>query len=147
MANFWEDLKKNITEWSIVASEKAEEFTHTSKLRIDVLQLERKLSSHYVKLGLYVFSKTKEKNVLNFVGDKKYLSIVDSVESIKSEIADIKKEINQKYKLNAYRVLLTRARQGMIIVVPEGDPIDKTRNSSYYDPTWNYLKEIGLEVI
>ena len=63
MANFWEDLKKNITEWSIVASEKAEEFTHTSKLRIDVLQLERKLSSHYVKLGLYVFSKTKEKNV------------------------------------------------------------------------------------
>ena len=60
---------------------------------------------------------------------------------------NIKKEINQKYKLNAYRVLLTRARQGMIIVVPEGDPIDKTRNSAYYDPTWNYLKEIGLEVI
>jgi hypothetical protein len=96
MANFWEDLKKNITEWSIVASEKAEEFTHTSKLRIDVLQLERKLSSHYVKLGLYVFSKTKEKNVLNFVGDKRYLSIVDSVESIKSEIADLKKEINHE---------------------------------------------------
>lgn len=96
MANFWKDLKKNITEWSIVASEKAEEFTHTSKLRIDVLKLERKLSSHYVKLGLYVFSKTKEKNVLNFVGDKRYLSIVDSVESIKSEIADIKKEINHE---------------------------------------------------
>ena len=51
MTNFWEDLKNNITEWSIVASEKAEEFTHTSKLRIDVLQLERKLSSQYVKLG------------------------------------------------------------------------------------------------
>ena len=44
MENFWEDLKKNVTDWSIVASEKAEEFTHTSKLRIDVLQLERKLS-------------------------------------------------------------------------------------------------------
>ena len=88
--------KKNITEWSIVASEKAEEFTHTSKLRIDVLQLERKLSSHYVKLGLYVFSKTKEKNVLNFVGDKRYLSIIDSIESLKSEIAEIKKEINHE---------------------------------------------------
>ena len=96
MAHFWKDLKKNIAEWSIVASEKAEEFTHISKLRIDVLQLERKLSSNYVKLGLYVFSKTKEKNVLNFVGDKRYLSIVDSVESIKSEIADIKKEINHE---------------------------------------------------
>ena len=94
MTNFWEDLKNNITEWSIVASEKAEEFTHTSKLRIDVLQLERKLSSLYVKLGLYVFSKTKEKNVLNFVGDKKYLSIIDSIETIKIKIDDVKKEIN-----------------------------------------------------
>ena len=65
MTNFWEDLKKNITEWSIVASEKAEEFTHTSKLRIDVIQLERKLSSLYVKLGLYVFSKTKH-TVINY---------------------------------------------------------------------------------
>ena len=96
MANFCEDLKKNITELSIVASEKAEEFTHTSKLRIDVLQLERKLSSHYVKLGLYVFSKTKEKNVLNFVGDKKYLSIIDSIESLKLKIIDVKKEINHE---------------------------------------------------
>ena len=98
MANFFEDLKKNITEWSIVASEKAEEFTHASKLRIDILQLERKLSSFYVKLGLYVFSKTKEKNVLNFVGDKRYLSIIERIESIKLNIADIKKEINHDKK-------------------------------------------------
>ena len=100
MTNFWEDLKKNIAEWSIVASEKAEEFTHTSKLRIDVIQLERKLSSLYVKLGLYVFSKTKEKNVLNFVGDKRYLSIIDSIESIKSNIIEIKKEINNENDSN-----------------------------------------------
>ena len=100
MTNFWEDLKKNITEWSIVASEKAEEFTHTSKLRIDVIQLERKLSSLYVKLGLYVFSKTKEKNVLNFVGDKRYLSIIDSIELIKSNIIEIKKEINHENDSN-----------------------------------------------
>ena len=98
MANFFEDLKKNITEWSIVASEKAEEFTHASKLRIDIIQLERKLSSLYVKLGLYVFSKTIEKNVLNFVGDKRYLSIIESIESIKLNIADIKKEINHEDK-------------------------------------------------
>tara|TARA_A100000164_G_scaffold374947_2_gene408962 strand:- start:236 stop:562 length:327 start_codon:yes stop_codon:yes gene_type:complete len=98
MANFFEDLKKNITEWGIVASEKAEEFTHVSKLRIDILQSERKLSSLYVKLGLYVFSKTKEKNVLNFVGDKKYLSIIENIESIKSNIADFKKEINHEDK-------------------------------------------------
>ena len=99
MTNFLEDLKKNISEWSVVASEKAEEFTHVSKLRIDIIQLERKLSSHYVKLGLYVFSKTKEKNVLNFVGDKKYLSVIDSIDKIKSDILDIKNEINNDKSL------------------------------------------------
>ena len=99
MTNFLEDLKKNISEWSIVASEKAEEFTHASKLRIDIIQLERKLSSKYVKLGLYVFSKTKEKNVLNFVGDKKYLSVIDSIDKIKSNILDIKNEINNDKSL------------------------------------------------
>ena len=99
MTNFLEDLKKNISEWSVVASEKAEEFTHVSKLRIDIIQLERKLSSHYVKLGLYVFSKTKEKNVLNFVGDKKYLSTIDSIDKIKSDIIDIKNEINKDKSL------------------------------------------------
>ena len=72
----------------MVASEKAEEFTHTSKLRIDILQLERKLSGLYVKLGLYVFAKTNEKNVLNFVGDKRYLGLVENV-------VDIKKRINE----------------------------------------------------
>ena len=60
---------------------------------------------------------------------------------------NIKKPIDKKYKLNAYRVLLTRARQGMVIVIPEGDEKDPTRQSKIYDPTWEYLKEIGIDVI
>ncbi len=50
----------------------------------------------------------------------------------------------RRYRLNAYRVLLTRARQGMVIVVPEGDPTDPTRDPSFYDPTWKYLLSVGL---
>lgn len=49
-----------------------------------------------------------------------------------------------QYRLNAYRVLLTRARQGMAIVVPKGDDHDPTRDPKYYEPTWNYLCELGL---
>jgi hypothetical protein len=45
---------------------------------------------------------------------------------------------------NAYRVLLTRARQGMIIFIPPGDDADPTRPRSYYDPTYRYLKGLGL---
>ena len=94
MNKFLEDLKNNIAEWSVVASEKAEEFTHNSKLRIDILQLERTLSSLYVKLGLYVFAKTQEKNVLNFVGDKRYLGLIEDIVSIKKKISDKKESIH-----------------------------------------------------
>tara|TARA_Y100000589_G_scaffold265122_1_gene256044 strand:- start:224 stop:2212 length:1989 start_codon:yes stop_codon:yes gene_type:complete len=52
-----------------------------------------------------------------------------------------------KYKLNAYRVLLTRARQGMVIVVPKGDLQDPTRSTNLFDPTWNYLRNIGFDVL
>lgn len=60
---------------------------------------------------------------------------------------NIRKEERRKYQLNAYRVLLTRARQGMIIVVPEGNDVDHTRLPEFYDETYKYLKEIGLEII
>lgn len=48
------------------------------------------------------------------------------------------------YQVNAYRVLLTRARQGMVICVPSGSPADHTRQPSFYDGTYEYLKEIGM---
>ncbi len=60
---------------------------------------------------------------------------------------NIKKEERKVYQKNAYRVLLTRARQGMIIVVPEGDENDPTRDPEIYDPTYNYLRSIGFEEI
>jgi DUF2075 family protein len=53
----------------------------------------------------------------------------------------------QTYLKNAYRVLLTRARQGMVIVVPQGDPEDPTRTPDYYDPTYQYLCQLGFPVL
>lgn len=59
----------------------------------------------------------------------------------------IRKEVRQNYLKNAYRVLLTRARQGMVIVVPNGDEEDPTRCSDYYDPIYEYLVKIGFTVL
>lgn len=59
----------------------------------------------------------------------------------------INKPERQRYLENAYRVLLTRARQGMVLVVPYGDDEDPTRASEYYDPTFDYLKSLGLRLI
>jgi len=59
----------------------------------------------------------------------------------------INKPERQNYLKNAYRVLLTRARQGMVIVIPNGDENDPTRKSEYYDPIYDYLKGIGFNTI
>jgi hypothetical protein len=59
----------------------------------------------------------------------------------------VKKPDRRQYLRNAYRVLLTRARQGMIIFVPKGNPSDRTRSPAYYDPTFDYLAGIGIPVV
>ncbi len=59
----------------------------------------------------------------------------------------IKSEISKRYLLNKYRVLLTRAREGMIIWVPKGDEDDSTRNPLFYDAIADYLKQCGVEEI
>lgn len=60
---------------------------------------------------------------------------------------NVVKAERQQYLLNAYRVLLTRARQGMVLFVPIGDPLDPTRASSLYDPTFEYLSGLGIPLL
>ena len=81
-----------------------------------------------------------------FNGQTKWVEQVGNTES--------KQEL-MKYMLNAYRVLLTRARSGMVICVPEGNPNktlngfweDSTRLPKFYDGTYQYLKSLGIEEI
>jgi hypothetical protein len=54
---------------------------------------------------------------------------------------------NKAYLKNAYRVLLTRARQGMVVFIPPGDSSDSTRLPSYYDSTFNYLSQLGIPAL
>lgn len=82
----------------------------------------------------------------SFNGNTAWREITDTSES---------KHEQMKYMLNAYRVLLTRARAGMIICVPEGNAHktssgfweDSTRLPEYYDGTYQYLKSLGIEEI
>lgn len=81
-----------------------------------------------------------------FNGQSKWTEQIANTES--------KQEL-QKYMLNAYRVLLTRARAGMVICVPTGNPNktvsgfweDSTRLPEFYDGTYQYLKRLGIEEI
>ena len=59
----------------------------------------------------------------------------------------VNKSERRQYLKNAYRVLLTRARQGMVIFVPPGRRRDRTRAPAFYDGVFTYLQEIGLPEI
>lgn len=59
----------------------------------------------------------------------------------------VNQEQRQHYLKNAYRVLMTRARQGLIIYIPEGDEEDSSRLTEYYEGTYQYLKHVGIKEI
>ena len=64
-----------------------------------------------------------------------------------TEWQNINDEIRKRYLLNAYRVLLTRARQGMVIFIPEGSEDDRTRLPEFYDPIYQYFIKCGVPCI
>jgi len=57
---------------------------------------------------------------------------------------DVKKPERRQYLKNAYRVLLTRARQGMVIFVPPGAKRDRTRSPEFYEGVYDYLTSMGV---
>ena len=59
----------------------------------------------------------------------------------------VSSEERKLYLKNTYRVLLTRARQGMVIFIPNGSDEDKTRDRIFYDKTYEYLKKLGIEIL
>jgi len=64
-----------------------------------------------------------------------------------SRWGEVGKEIDRRYALNTYRVLLTRAREGLVIWVPPGEITDPTRPSSWFDAAADYLLRCGLTAI
>ena len=60
---------------------------------------------------------------------------------------NVSSEERRLYLKNAYRVLLTRARQGMAIFIPTGSDNDHTRKCEWYDGIYEYLREIGIPQI
>jgi len=104
MNKLWDDLKGNMKEWGVSAVEKAEEisrvavakgeeFTKISKLKFDILQLQKDRNKIFEKLGKLVFKKTNESNVSNFTGDVEYFSLIEKINKCSIEISDKDEEI------------------------------------------------------
>ena len=114
MNKLWDDLKDNMKEWGVSAVEKAEEisrvavakgeeFTKISKLKFDILQLQKEKNKVYEKLGELVFKKTNESNVSNFTGDVEYFSLIEKINKYSFEISEKDEEIvtiKKEYGIN-----------------------------------------------
>ena len=109
MNKLWDDLKDNMKEWGASAVEKAEEisrvavakgeeFTKISKIKIEIMQLEKEITKNYEKLGKLVHRYAQDDNMVNFTGNTEFFEIIKQVDDnniqvdLKNKnIADIKK--------------------------------------------------------
>ena len=105
MNKLWDDLKDNMKEWSASAVEKAEEisrvavakgeeFTKISKLKIEIIQLQKKKDAQYKKLGKLVFNFVQKDNLANFTGNAEFFKIVDKINGINKNISEKKDNID-----------------------------------------------------
>ena len=99
MNKLWDDLKDNMKEWSASAVEKAEEisrvavakgeeFTKISKLKIEIIQLQKQKDTQYKKLGKLVFNFVQKDNLANFTGNAEFFKIVDKINGINKNISE-----------------------------------------------------------
>ena len=109
MNKLWDDLKDNMKEWGASAVEKAEEisrvavakgeeFTKISKIKIEIMQLEKEVLKDYEKLGKLVHRFAQDDNMVNFTGNTEFFKIIKEIddniiqiELKNKKIADIKK--------------------------------------------------------
>ena len=98
MNKLWDDLKDNMKEWGASAVEKAEEisrvavakgeeFTKISKIKIDIMQLEKEITKNHKKLGKLVHRYAKDENLVNFAGNTEFFELIKKIDDKKVEIA------------------------------------------------------------
>ncbi len=108
MTKLWNDLKKNMKDWSTAAVEKAEEvskiavakteeLTKISKIKIEEHQLQRELSKNYEEMGRMVTRHAKDDNMVNFSGNQEFFNLIEKIEKLQVEI-DSKEVAIQRIK-------------------------------------------------
>jgi Uncharacterized conserved protein (DUF2075) len=156
-AKEWIRQKARGTErYGMVASSKAQRLKpHAIDIRVDVDPVHWFLNANTdTRSSYYLEDAATEFQVqgleldwacVNWDGDLRFTGAGWSFHDFRGDRwCNISNADNRNYLRNAYRVLLTRARQGMVIFVPPGAADDPTRSAAYYDSTYKYLREIGI---
>lgn len=157
--NWLRSRARGTERFGLVASSKAQRLKpHAIDIRVDVDPVHWFLSDRDdTRSSFYLEDAATEFQVqgleldwtcVTWDGDLRYRDSNWSYHDFRgSRWCNVSKPDSRNYLRNAYRVLLTRARQGMVIFIPEGDPGDPTRSAEFYDPTFRYLSQIGIPVV
>ena len=110
MSKLWDDLKDNMKEWGASAVEKAEEisrvavakgeeFTKISKIKIEIMQLEKEITKNHEKLGKLVHRYAQHDNMVNFAGNTEFFEIIKQIDDNKIQINLKKNNIEEIKKV------------------------------------------------
>jgi hypothetical protein len=159
-AKHWIRSRARGTErFGLVASSKAQRLKpHAIDIRVDVNPVhwflngkEDTRSSYYLEDAATEFQVQGlelDWACVNWDGDLRFTGSGWSFHDFRGDRwCNIANPDNRRYLRNAYRVLLTRARQGMVIFVPPGDSGDPTRLPEFYDSTFRFLTGLGIPVL
>ena len=108
MNKLWDDLKDNMKEWGASAVEKAEEisrvavakgeeFTKISKIKIEIMQLEKEITKNHEKLGKLVHRYAQDDNMVNFTGNTEFFDIIKQIDDKNIQV-DLKKKNIEEIK-------------------------------------------------
>ncbi|MBI04399.1 MAG: hypothetical protein CMI96_01110 [Pelagibacteraceae bacterium] len=108
MNKLWDDLKDNMKEWGASAVEKAEEisrvavakgeeFTKISKIKIEIMQLEKEITKNHEKLGKLVHRYAQDDNMVNFTGNTEFFEIIKQIDDKKIQV-DLKNKNIEEIK-------------------------------------------------
>ncbi len=106
MNKLWDDLKDNMKEWGASAVEKAEEisrvavakgeeFTKISKIKIEIMQIEKEIAKDFEILGKLVHKYAHDDNMVNFAGNTEFFGLVEKINENNIKVDDKNKIIDR----------------------------------------------------
>ena len=106
MNKLWDDLKDNMKEWGASAVEKAEEisrvavakgeeFTKISKIKIEIMQIEKEIAKDFEILGKLVYKYAHDDNMVNFAGNSEFFGLVEKINENNIKVDDKNKIIDR----------------------------------------------------
>lgn len=91
--SLWDDIKKHTKEWTNVAIDKGQELSHIGKLKLDIINVQRKVEKQFTALGGIVYELIEKDKTATFASNEDIKSCVADIAKLEKELKDTKKNL------------------------------------------------------